>query len=263
MKTKILFAAVLLTAGSCKKEKVESIDVGGDRLSKVIITEPAINRAGTGNYVYNSQGQLTSIVGTNNQNNTDTTWSLFTYNSSGHLSSFLVTNTVTGNQYKYDYTTDADGKVLSGKGTAMQPNMHVDNVKFAYDAKGRIISDSLFWPNGELHGYSLLQYDNGDNVVSSQDFYLVDTTISTIGKFTYQYDNKRSPFNKIGTLLYVVSPGSNGYFHLSKNNTTVAWLDSARLTPGGYFIYQYYNNDLLYTKKANVTNSLLQEFFYE
>ena len=264
MNTKILIAAAtLLVFVSCKKE--DSVPVaGGEILRKVTITEPVTNRIGTGQYIYNSQGHLTSIIGTNNViGNTDTTWTLFTYDAGGHLSSLLVTKNTIGNQYQYDYTSDADGKILTGTGIAMQSNMIVNDYKFVYDAKGRIISDSIFTKNGDLYGYSLLEYDNNDNISGFQDFVMVGSTVSTQGKFTYQYDNKRSPFNKMGKVLYQIAPNANSYFYLSKNNTTVALLDGVPITPGGHFIYQYYSNDLLHMKKADVSNSLVQEFFYE
>lgn len=263
MKIKIVFAAaVLIITTSCTKENVIPV-AGGEILSKITITEPTINRTGTGHYNYNSQGQLISIIGTNNINTTDTAWSLFIYDAAGHLSSLLVTNNLTGDQYRYDYTSDADGKILTGRGTAMQPNMNLTDCKFVYDAKGRIISDSLFTKNGDLYGYSLLEYDNNDNLLSFQDFVITGSTVFTQGKFTYQYDNKRSPFNKIGKLLYVVAPNANSYFYLTQNNTAVALLDGVPTTPGGHFLYQYYSNDLLHVQKANVSNSLVQEFFYE
>jgi hypothetical protein len=264
MKTKILFAAtLLLIIGSCKKENIAPV-AGGEILSKVTITEPPINRTSTGHYIYNNAGQLTSIIGTNNViGNTDTTWSLFTYDASGHLSSLLVTNNTTGNQYQYDYTSDATGNIVTSTGIAMQPNMFLTNCKFVYDAKGRIVSDSFFTKNSDLYGYSLLEYDNYDNISNFQDFVIVGSTVSTQGKFTYQYDNKRSPFSKIGKLLYQIAPGAKSYFYLNKNNTTVALLEGVPDTPGGYFVYQYYDNDLLHVQKANATYSLVQEFFYE
>lgn len=89
MKTKILFAvATLLVIGSCKKEDVGPV-AGGEILRKVTITEPANNKISVQHYIYNNQGHLTSIIGTNNLiGNTDTAWSLFTYDAGG---AFIIT----------------------------------------------------------------------------------------------------------------------------------------------------------------------------
>lgn len=264
MKTNILLlATMLLVIASCKKENVGPVS-GGENLTKVIFTIPATNIISTGHYIYNNQGQLTSIIGANDAiGNTDTTWSLFTYDAAGHLSSFLVTNNTTGNQYQFDFTSDAKGRLLSFAAIAMQPNMLVNDCKFVYDIQGRIISDSLFTKSGDLSGYSVLEYDNNGNIAAFQDFVVVGSTVSTQGKFTYQYDNKRSPYDKIGKLLFQIAPNANSYFYLTKNNTTVAMLNGVPITPGGRYVYEYYNNNLLHVQKVNVSNSAIQEFFYD
>ena len=265
MKTNILIAAVaiLFVMASCKKENILP-DANGELLTKVILTELVTNKSGTGNYFYNELGQLTSIVGNNNDiNSPDTTWSLFTYNAAGHLSSLLVTNNTTGHQYKYNYTSDAAGKILTCTGEAMQPNMYLHDVKFVYNRNGRITSDTSFTKTGEMDGYSVLEYDNNSNISAYQDFVITGATVYSQGKFTYQYDNKRSPFNKIGKLLYQIAPNSNSYFYLNKNNTVLVFLNGVPFTPGGNFVNQYYSNDLLRFQRLNVNNSLVQEFFYK
>jgi hypothetical protein len=263
MKFFLTAVSVIFIAASCQKQT--TINETGEKLSRITIYIPASGETGTSQYGYNNQGQLTEIFSTNDKHAGDTTRQLLTYNGTGQLVSSLVTDNINGGFYRYDFIKDVNGNIAGANCTPLRSGMEVKHVRYVYDGKGRVISDSLYWPaTGQLYSWNVIEYDNNDNVTAYQQFVKNGSSIYTQGKFTYTYDDKRSPFSdRLGLFLFTALQGGDGYFYLSKNNPTAAYLNGVATTPGGHFVYEYYNNNLLHTSAVNVTGSQVQEFFYK
>ncbi len=58
-------------------------------------------------------------------------------------------------------------------------------LKYVYDGKSRITPGSLCSVGGGLYSYSLLEYDNSDDVISFQQFINQGQTFYIQVKFTY------------------------------------------------------------------------------
>ena len=255
-----LTVLLILFLASCSKENDIEINEGYETLSKIEIYEPTTNTLSTSEYKYDNAGRLTEIA----YKGSDASGSrVFRYDASGKIMSYTVSNSTSGIQYSREFQVDGAGRIIKAKLTTSLPNFLVINNTYTYDAKGRLIIDSSFTQNGNWYSYAKFEYDNNDNVITTQDFVNQGIAIYSQGPTSIQYDSKRSPFHEIGQFLYTTE-GGNGdmYFYLSKSNPLKATRNNIVLTPGGGFNNTYYNNALLRVKSANIPNALRQIFYY-
>jgi hypothetical protein len=260
MTTKTL-AIILMTllSFSCSKENVEPVE--NEKLTKIETYNPSSQNTSTTEFKYDDVGNLIQI--SSSSGNLSNEKQTFLYNSSGKLLSNTLSNNVSGAIYKYDFQLDVNGRIVKAVGTSFLPSLTIDNHNYTYDPQGRLIIDSVFTKSGSFHSYVNFDYDNNNNVIAYQQFVNNGVSIISQGRMSFQYDNKRSPYFKVGELLYTSLGGSGvSYFYLSRNNPTVATLNNSILTPGGNFIYQYYPNSLLKTSTVNVPNATSFRFYY-
>lgn len=253
----LLTIVLLMTLISCTKENITSS--GNEKLTKIETYYPANQIISTSEYKYDNSGNLTEInaVGTFNEKQS------LLYDASGKIISNTLTNSVSGNVYKYDFQTDLNGRIIKANGTSFLPSLIIDNHIYTYDTEGRLIIDSVFTQSGSIHSFVNFQYDNNSNVIAYKQYVNDGTAIVLINSMTFQYDAKRSPYFKVGQILYTSLGGSGvSYFYLSKNNPTVATLNGAIITPGGNFVYQYYSNSLLKISTTNAPNTMKFAFYY-
>lgn len=253
----LLSIAILMTLISCSKENITSS--GNERLTKIETYFPANQIISTAEYKYDNSGNLAEInaIGSFNEKQT------LHYDAFGKIISNSLTNSISGNVYKYDFQTDLSGRIIKANGTSFLPNLIIDNHTYTYDTYGRLIIDSVFTQSGSIHSFVNFQYDNNSNVIAYQQYVNNGTAIVLVNSMTVQYDNKRSPYSKIGQMLYTALGGSGvSYFYLSKNNPMIATLNDTIITPGGNFVYQYYPNSLLKISTTNAPNTMRFAFYY-
>lgn len=256
-------AKTLLTIGlligliSCSKENV--ITSGNEKLTRIETYNPTNQNTSIAEYKYDNSGNLIEINATGTFNEKQS----LLYDASGKIISNTLTNSVSGNVYKYDFQTDLNGRIIKAIGTSFSPNLIIDNHVYTYDIQGRLIIDSVFTQSGSIHSYVNFQYDNNSNVIAYQQYVNNGSAIVLVNSMTFQYDTKRSPYFKVGQILYTSLGGSGvSYFYLSKNNPIRATLNGAIITPGGNFVYQYYPNSLLKTSTVNLPNTIKFTFYY-
>ena len=260
MLSKILFTiGLLITLISCTKEDI--LTSGNEKLTKIEIFDPSGQNTSIAEYKYDNNGNLIEIS-TTNGNAAGGKQSLL-YDASGKIISNTLTNSVSGNIYKFDFQVNLDGRIIKAIGTSFLPNLIMDNHTYTYDTQGRLIIDSVFTQAGSVHSYVNFEYDNNSNVIAYKQYVNDGTAIILVSNMTFHYDTKRSPYFKVGQVLYTSLGGSGvSYFYLSKNNPMNATLNGTVITPGGNFVYQYYPNSLLRTSVANVPNSIKFTFYY-
>jgi hypothetical protein len=258
MNPRFLILLILsVTFFSCKKN--DSLIRGHERLSKSEILTSSGQVYSSSEYNYNSTGNLTAIIHSGSLRVVQQ----INYNQLGQLQSSIVSNSVVGDQYKFDFHIDGIGRIIKAIGTALQPNTFIDNHTYTYDPKGRLLIDSVFTQSGTLNSFVNFEYDNNDNVVAYQQFISQGTSFYSPGRWTFQYDRKRSPFNSIGQLLYTsIGGGGVSYFLLSKNNLLKMSLNDNEVTPGRGFKYEYYGNSLLKTSTVKEANALVETYYY-
>ena len=256
-------AKTLLTVGllvgfiSCAKEKI--ISSGNERLTKIETYNPTNKSTSIAEYKYDNIGNLIEI----NASGDFTEKQSLLYDASGKIISNTLTNSISGNVYKYDFQVDQNGRIIKATGTSFVPNLVIDNHIYTYDTQGRLIIDSVFTQSGSINSYVNFEYDNNSNVIAYKQYVNNGTAIVLVNSMTFQYDSKRSPYFKVGQILYTSLGGSGvSYFYLSKNNTITATLNGTIITPGGNFVYQYYPNSLLKTSTVNVPNKVKSTFYY-
>lgn len=253
----LLSIGLLLGFISCTKENI--IPSGNEKLTKIETYFPANQIISTSEYKYDNSGNLIEI----NATGTFSEKQSLLYDASGKIISNTLTNSNSGNVYKYDFQTDQNGRIIKAIGTSFLPSLNIDNHAYTYDIQGRLIIDSAFTQAGVINSYVNFQYDNNSNVIAYQQYVNNGSAIVLVNSMTFQYDTKRSPYFKVGQILYTSLGGSGvSYFYLSKNNPTIATLNGAIITPGGNFVYQYYPNSLLKTSTVNVPNKAKFTFYY-
>jgi len=255
-KTLLIFG-LLVGFISCTKEKI--ISSGNERLTKIEIYNPANQSTSIAEYKYNNTGNLIEI----NASGEFTEKQSLLYDTSGKIMSNMLTNSISGNVYKFDFQVDQYGRIVKATGTSFLPDVVLDNHIYTYDTQGRLIIDSVFTQSGSINSYVNFEYDNNNNVIAYKQYINNGIAIVLVNSMTFQYDSKRSPYSKIGQILYTSLGGSGlSYFYLSKNNTITATLNDTIITPGGKFVYQYYPNSLLKTSTVNMPNTLKSTFYY-
>jgi hypothetical protein len=260
----IAFLFILI---SCRKNDIPQD--GNEKLTKLEIYDPIGQRTFTTNYTYDNTGKLTEVYSFTSGSSYTEKQSL-TYDASGKITSNTRSNNVDGDIFRYDFQVDGNGRIIKALATSFSPGLLMDSHIYAYDNKGNLISDSTFpqpgsvyMQNGSKGVYVHFEYDNNNNVVAYQQYVKEDdTAVYTQGRWTFDYDNKRSPYSKVGQTLYTCLSGGVDYFYLSRHNPTRASLDNTVITPGGNFVYQYYDNALLKTSRLNVSNTLMTTFYY-
>jgi hypothetical protein len=253
----LLMLILLLLLLSCKKEDNFT---GNEHLTKIDLVDSSGQLLSTSEYKYDSAERLVMVPSTGSAG---TVLIQIEYEPSGKPKSCKVSNSRVGDQLKFDFQTDAIGKIVRANGTAFQPNSSIDSHTYTYDGKGRLIIDSFFTQSGALNGYVNFEYDNNDNVIAYQLFNNQGASLYTQGRWTFQYDSKHNPFYQIGQLLYTSLGGSGiNYSWLSKNNPLSASLNNIVITPGGGFRYQYYSNSLPKTSAVRTSNSLIEKYYY-
>lgn len=260
MTSKTLFnIGLLLGLISCAKENI--IPSGNEKLTKIETYNPSNQNTSIAEYKYDNSGNLIEINASGG-NAFNEKQSLL-YDASGKIISNTLTNSVSGNVYKFDFQLDLDGRIIKATGTSFLPNLTIDNHIYTYDTQGRLIIDSVFTQSGSIHSYVNFEYDDNSNIIAYQQYVNDGTAIVLVNSMTFQYDIQRSPYFKVGQLLYTSLGGSGvSYFYLSKNNPIRATLNGAIITPGGNFVYQYYPNSLLKTSTVNVPNAIKFTFYY-
>lgn len=254
----LLTLIMLLQLLSCKKE--DALPPVDARLSKIEMFDPTTETTNTLLYKHDNAGKLLEIASSSSNG---TGLQLFHYDGSGRLQSNTISNSIDGNQYKYEFELDGNGRISKAKGTPLQPNMFVGDHKYSYDSEGRLSIDSVFTKAGSWDSYVNFEYDNNGNVIAYQQFVNQGTSVYSQGRMTFEYDAMHSPYSKIGQLLYTSSGGGGvSYFYLSKNNPLKASLNNTVITPGGAFNYKYYSNSLLKTSTVNVPDALEITFYY-
>jgi YD repeat-containing protein len=255
----LLIIGSLIALISCTKEDI--LPSGNEKLTKIEIFDPSGQNTSIAEYKYDNNGNLIEIS-TSNGTATNGKQSLL-YDVSGKIISNTLTNSVSGNVYKYDFQVDLKGRIIKATGTSFLPNLIIDDHTYTYDTQGRLIIDSVFTRSGSVHSYVNFEYDNNNNIIAYQQYVNDGTAIILVSNMTLQYDTKRSPYFKIGQVLYTSLGGSGvSYFYLSKNNPVSVTLNGTIITPGGNFIYQYYSNSLLKTSTVNVPNPIKFTFYY-
>jgi len=259
MTAKTLLTIGLLTALiSCTKENI--MPSGNEKLTKIEIFDPSGQNNSIAEYKYDNNGNLIEINFAGG--NASGKQSLL-YDASGKIISNTLTNSVSGNIYKFDFQVDLNGRIIKAIGTSFLPNLIMDNHSYTYDTQGRLIIDSVFTQAGSVHSYVNFEYDNNNNVIAYRQYVNDGTAIILVSNMTFHYDTKRSPYFKVGQVLYTSLGGSGvSYFYLSKNNPVSAILNGTIITPGGNFVYQYYPNSLLKTSELNVPNTIKFTFYY-
>lgn len=255
----LLLVATSALLFSCKKDYV--LPKEQDRLVQIQINAPANQVTTYVDYKYDSKGLLTEIASSASGVVADK--QTLVYDASGKIKSNTLSNNVAGDIYRYDFEVDANGRINKAICTAILPTLQVDDHTYTYDTNGRLVKDSVFTKAGVLSSYVDFTYDNNDNVIAYQQYVLNGTPTPASNKMTFEYDNNKSPYSKIGQLLYTSLGGSGiAHFYLSKNNTIRESLNNAVITPGGKFIYQYYSNSLLRTSMVNDPNAEKFTFIY-
>ena len=254
--TYAVFLAILI---SCKKETIQT--VGNEKLSKIEIYDPSTQNTITAEFTYNNVGNLIQIYSSGG--NLSNQKQALAYDALGKIVSNTVSDNVNGDEFKFDFEIDGNGRIIKATGTSFSPNHTIDNHTYTYNNEGELIADSVFTQSGSLNSFVLFEYDNNNNVTAYQQYVNEGSSLLTQGKMTFQYDNKRSPYYNIGQLLYTSLGGSGvSYFYLSKNNPVNASLNNTVITPGGNFLYEYYGNSLLKTSTLNVQDAIKFTFFY-
>ncbi len=255
----LLIIGIMLALISCKKENI--ISPGNEKLTRIETFNPSTQNTSIAEYKYDNTGNLIEIYASGG-NSFNEKQSLL-YDASGKIISNTLTNSGAGNVYKFDFQLDLNGRIIKAIGTSFLPNLVIDNHIYTYDTQGRLIIDSVFTQSGSIHSYVNFQYDNNNNIIAYQQFVNNGVSILKLNIMTFQYDTKRSPFFKVGQILYTSLGGSGvSYFYLTKNNTIRATLNGTTLTPGGNFVYQYYSNSLLKTSTVNVPGAIKFTFYY-
>lgn len=244
---------------SCSKENI--ILSENENLIKIETYNPANQNTSLQEYKYDNNGNLIEIIASGGNNSSER--QLLLYDNSGKIISNTLTNSVSGNVYKYDFQTDLNGRIIKANGTSFLPNLIIYNHTYSYDVQGRLIIDSVFTQLGSIDSYVNFQYDNNSNIIAYKQYVNNGIAIVLVNTMSFEYDDKRSPYSKVGQILYTSLGGSGvSYFYLSKNNTIRANLNGTIITPGGNFIYQYYPNSLLKTSTVNVPNTIKFTFYY-
>lgn len=255
----LLTIGLLLGLISCSKENI--IPSGNEKLTKIETYNPSNQTTSIAEYKYDNNSNLIEIYASGG-NASNEKQSLL-YDASGKIISNTLTNNVSGNVYKFDFQSDPNGRIIKATGTSFLPNLIIDDHIYTYDTQGRLIIDSVFTQSGSIHSYVKFEYDNNSNVVAYKQYVNNGSAIILVNSMTFEYDTQRSPYFKLGQILYTSLGGSGvSYFYLSKNNPIRATLNGTIITPGGNFLYQYYPNLLLKTSTVNVPNAIKFTFYY-
>ena len=151
--------------------------------------------------------------------------------------------------YSYtEYTYSADGKISEEKNYSKQNNVFVlvSKRKPAYDANGRLISNTLLTAADVPARLTEYQYRNGN--ISVQEDYQYNGIVPEL-HFKYSYDDYDNKINPYLGLNSGVPP-----FSINRNNILQTTVTNYIMTPGAPVItinkafYNSYNNNGLPVK---------------
>jgi hypothetical protein len=232
-------------------------------------------------FTYDSQNLLTEMADSTSQGYVRKT--VITYNSQNKPIKFTSFQTA-GNPLTLtdSLVYSSNGQVIEKiKGHYYTGPFKVNNM-YAYDAKGRLIADTLYayvFINNDyvymLTNYSKYSYDINDNITQVQEFSNTGSVLIETSRIDITYDRYPNPFKSIGPFVYFVENSNNymsiGHFYLlSANNMLtlkVHYLNNSARDNATTYKYDYKNGKMeKVTIQGETFNSSYTSFvklFYE
>lgn len=236
MRNLLLAVLLCITIISCDKNDLP--EAPGDTLAKVEYNPGGAIKTDT--FIYDAQHRVIQLASASN------VYDLI-YNAQGRLLTVNynhVAGPLTQLIHSSAYTYDINGKIV--KKTTTDPSMVVvEEVYYTYNAAGKLIADTQY-VSGNQPLYNTYAYDNNGNVIRMEEFKLVGSTFTSNGISTLQYDDKLSPYHKIGDVLFYINESPN---YLFKSNITRATFNG--IHTGRNYIYEYYSNGVMHTAFYN------------
>ena len=243
----IVFA---LSLNSCRKKDALTIpSAGGTILDREEYFDSTSGSVSTLHYLYNSAGDLISIVA-GSPNGGDT---LF-YDTPGKLSRYKA-----GNAWEALMIYDTTGRIVGKRTLFYSPQQSSGQGVFTYDDRGRVIADSGYDDSGKLWSYNSFSYDNDDNLISYQRFWLgEDRTIYTGGLTTVTYDRHPNPHATFGKWLYY---GIGAFQYLFKENSISEKSGSAEQKNPPDLVYTYYSDGQLWQASSAMNHTTITYYY--
>lgn len=224
----LLFAAVI----SCNKDNLP--DAPGETL--VTIDYDMGGALYSEALQYDAQNRLSQLISPGQKVHE------LQYNAQGQLSGIIYKDiallpgqVIHSSQFSYD----ANGhiiKKLTTSGAAI-----VKEVNYTYNTAGRLIADTQY-QSGNAPRYNTYTYDSKGNIERLEEFRLIGGVFTSNGVFTFEYDNKLSPYHKTGQLLYYLNEHPN---YLFKSNILRSSYNGVHT--GRTYMYEYYSNGTIRT----------------
>ncbi|HTR28731.1 MAG TPA: RHS repeat domain-containing protein [Puia sp.] len=271
----VLLLPGLSVISACKKSALPA--AGGNMLNKTELTVPGYAQL-VDSFVYDGQQRLVEIISASSD---FVAYTLvidtitFEYDASGRVASWTQIIGTQGKVITYELSYDGSGRLVKALAVPVMNNIEFSDFSFAYDAEGRLVSDSVFAqhlagiPSVGIMSYDNYTYDGNGNVASMQTFgstSFVGAPFTAGVRNTLSYDNRVNPFYHSGIPPYCGNVTVTGL--LSPNNQTGGTTTSVAALSPYTFSYAYFSNGRprmqttpVYGVRGTVTQTT--EYFYQ
>jgi hypothetical protein len=244
----IAFSLSLLN--SCHKKDVSAIpSAGGTILDREEYFDSTSGSVSTLHYSYNSVGDLVSITSAS-PNGGDTCF----YNAPGKLSKYKA-----GNAWEAMMIYDTTGRIVEKKTFSYFPQQGSGRAVFTYDDRERVIADSGYDDSGKLWSYNSFSYDNDDNLISYQRYWLgEDRTVYTGGLVNVTFDHHPNPHEKFGKWIYY---GDGDFKYLFKENSVSEKNGPIEEKNPPDLAYKYYSDGQLWQASSSKYHTTITYYY--
>ena len=194
---RLIASFIIVLAMSCHHD---GISLGNKRLAKIISHIDGNDSTVYSRFTYDSDGRLISLV------DSMSTWQRFEtrffYSSDDRISS--VHENFSAYPFIDSFIYDNNGRIGEMTLIVGQNGPIHSRRKLIYDNQGRLIGDTITYPNSQDYSYAVFDYNGGSDILSWKGYRFHDSVIDTSGLFQATYTSHLNPYGNMATIYYLI-----------------------------------------------------------